>query len=156
MPLTAEDRRAGYDWKLSIWQMEVSLTQVFARPVQGREFFEEVIRDNLDLGRPDRVQLIFEKRIPTAAPGSFRTRVIQQGVSPSLHMNGARTLLANMASKVAMSKSAVGPHAENPALLTRMSISPASSARRLTLAGSLRSAATNWARPPPARIASTV
>jgi hypothetical protein len=86
MPLSREDRQAGYDWKLSIWQMEVSLTQVFARPVQGREFFEEVIRDNLDLGRPDRVQLIFEKRIAAAAPGSFRTRVIQQGVSPSLHI----------------------------------------------------------------------
>jgi len=86
MPLTAEDRQAGYDWKLSIWQMEVSLTQVFARPVRGREFFEEVIRDNLDLGRPDRVQLIFEKRIPAAAPGSFCTRVVQQGVSPSLHI----------------------------------------------------------------------
>jgi hypothetical protein len=86
MPLTAEDRQAGYDWKLSIWQMEVSLTQVFARPAQGREFFEEVIRDNLDLGRPDRVQLIFEKRIPATAPGSFRTRVIQKGVSPSLHI----------------------------------------------------------------------
>lgn len=86
MPLTAEDRQAGFDWKLSIWQMEVSLTQVFARPVQGREFFEEVIRDNLDLGRPDRVQLIFEKRISAAAPGSFRTRVIQQGVAPSLNI----------------------------------------------------------------------
>jgi hypothetical protein len=26
------------------------------RPLRGREFFEEIIRDNLDLGRPDRVQ----------------------------------------------------------------------------------------------------
>jgi hypothetical protein len=86
IPLTAEDRQAGYDWKLSIWQMEVSLTQVFARPVRGREFFEEVIRDNLDLGRPDRVQLIFEKRLSAATPGNCRTRVIQQGVAPSLHI----------------------------------------------------------------------
>jgi hypothetical protein len=86
MPLTPADRAAGYDWKLSIWQMEVSLTQVFDRPAQGREFFEQVIRDNLDLGRPDRIQLLFEKRLPKAPPGSFRTRVIQQGVSPSLHV----------------------------------------------------------------------
>ena len=86
MPLSREDRAAGYDWELSIWQMEVSLTQVFERPVQGREFFEEVIRDNLDLGRPDRVQLIFERRIGKTTPGAFRTRVIQQGVSPSLHI----------------------------------------------------------------------
>lgn len=86
MPLTSRDRAAGYDWKLSIWQMEVSLTQVFDRPVEGRKFFEEVIRDNLDLGRPDRVQLIFERRITKSTPGSFRTRVIQEGVSPSLHI----------------------------------------------------------------------
>jgi hypothetical protein len=86
MPLTTQDRQAGYDWKLSIWQMEVSLTQVFDRPVRGREFFEEVLRDNLDLGRPDRVQLIFERRIDRRTPSRFRTRVIQDGVSPSLHI----------------------------------------------------------------------
>ncbi|HEY2295613.1 MAG TPA: hypothetical protein VGM86_33325 [Thermoanaerobaculia bacterium] len=86
MPLTSADRAAGYDWKLSIWQMEVSRTQVFDRPVRGREFFEEVMRDNLDLGRPDRVQLIFERRILPSTPGKFRTRVIQDGVLPSLHI----------------------------------------------------------------------
>jgi molybdopterin/thiamine biosynthesis adenylyltransferase len=31
LPLRAEDRQAGYDWNLSIWQMEVSLTQIFDR-----------------------------------------------------------------------------------------------------------------------------
>jgi len=86
MPLSQQDRQAGYDWKLSIWQMEVSLTQIFDRPVRGREFFEEVIRDNMDLGRPDRVQLIFEKRLTKSTPSAFRTRVIQDGVSPSLHI----------------------------------------------------------------------
>lgn len=86
MPLVKEDRAAGYDWKLSIWQMEVSLTQIFDQPVRGREFFEEVIRDNMDLGRPDRVQLVFEKRVTKSTPGSFRTRVIQDGVNPSLHI----------------------------------------------------------------------
>ena len=86
MPLQEHDRKAGYDWKLSIWQMEVSLTQVLDRPVRGREFFEEVIRENIDLGRPERVQLIFDRRITKATPGSFRTRVIQNGVSPSLHV----------------------------------------------------------------------
>lgn len=86
MPLGPENRAAGYDWKLSIWQMEVSLTQVFDQPVRGREFFEEVIKDNLDLGRPDRVQLIFDRRIIKKTPGRFHTRVIQNGVHPSLHI----------------------------------------------------------------------
>jgi hypothetical protein len=87
LPLRPEDRRAGYDWDLSIWQMEVSLTQIFDRPLRGREFFEEIIRDNLDLGRPDRVQLIFDRVITKKTPGQFRTRVIQDGVHPSLHIN---------------------------------------------------------------------
>src|SRR5215471_21520130 len=61
LPLRPQDRAAGYDWSWSIWQMEVSLTQIFDRPLRGREFFEEIIRDNLDLGRPDRVQLVFDR-----------------------------------------------------------------------------------------------
>lgn len=69
LPLQAQDRKAGYDWDRSIWQMEVSLTQIFDRPVCGRGFFEEVIRDNLDLGRPDRVQLIFERVVTKKTRG---------------------------------------------------------------------------------------
>ena len=87
LPLRPADRAAGYDWSLSIWQMEVSLTQIFDRPLRGREFFEEIIRDNLDLGRPDRVQLIFDRVVTKKTPGQFRTRVIQDGVHPSLHIN---------------------------------------------------------------------
>ena len=87
LPLRPEDRAAGYDWSLSIWQMEVSLTQIFDRPLRGREFFEEIIRDNLDLGRPDRVQLIFDRVVTKKTPGEFRTRVIQDGVRPSLHID---------------------------------------------------------------------
>jgi hypothetical protein len=87
LPLRPEDRAAGYDWSLSIWQREVSLTQIFDRPLRGREFFEEIIRDNLDLGRPDRVQLIFDRVVTKKTPGQFRTRVIQDGVPPSLHIN---------------------------------------------------------------------
>ena len=62
-PFTAEDRRAGFQYQVSILQAEFSLTQVLDRPVTGRVFFEEVIRENLDIGRPDQVQLIFERGI---------------------------------------------------------------------------------------------
>jgi hypothetical protein len=34
---------------------------VLDRPVAGRIFFEQVIRENLDIGRPGQVQLIFDK-----------------------------------------------------------------------------------------------
>jgi hypothetical protein len=63
------------------------LTQIFDRPLRGPEFFEEIIRDNLDLRRPDRVQLIFDRVVTKKTPGRVRTRVIQDGVHPSLHIN---------------------------------------------------------------------
>jgi len=90
-PFTAQDRAAGIRYDLSILQAEFSLTQVLDRPVTGRIFFEEVIRENLDLGRPDKVQLIFARRITRRTPGRFRTRVITEGVVPSLHIDYKRT-----------------------------------------------------------------
>src|SRR5262245_58162752 len=75
-PFTAQDRAAGYRYELSILQAEFSLTQVLDRPLSGRIFFEEVIRENLDLGRPDQVQLVFGRRVSRQTPGRFRTRVL--------------------------------------------------------------------------------
>lgn len=90
-PFTAADRQAGYRYHISILQAEFSLTQVLDRPVTGRIFFEDVIRDNLDMGRPDQVQLIFSRRINKRTPGKFRTRVITEGVVPSLHVDYKNT-----------------------------------------------------------------
>jgi len=90
-PFTPQDRQAGYRYDLSILQAEFSLTQVLDRPLTGRVFFEEVIRENLDLGRPDQVQLIFNRRVTRKTPGRFRTRVITEGVVPSLHVDYKHT-----------------------------------------------------------------
>jgi hypothetical protein len=86
-PFPARDRQAGYQYQISILQIELSLTQVLDRPVSGRIFFEDVIRENLDIGRPKQVQLIFDRRVTKTTPGSFRTRVITDGVIPSLHID---------------------------------------------------------------------
>ena len=90
LPLGARDRAAGFDYRLSILQLEVSRTQVFDRPLRGREFFEEVIRDHLDLGRPSRVHLLFDRKIIKTTPGKFATRIITDGVIPSLHVQDKR------------------------------------------------------------------
>jgi len=90
-PFTVEDRKAGYRYDLSILQAEFSLTQVLDRPVTGRIFFEEVIRENLDIGRPDQVQLIFHRRVTKRTPGRFRTRVLTEGVTPTLHVDYKRS-----------------------------------------------------------------
>jgi hypothetical protein len=89
-PFTAADRRAGYRYDISVLQAEFSLTQMLDRPAAGRVFFEEVVRDNIDLGRPDRVSVIFDRRIQRArrrpTPSRFRTRIFTDGVTPSLHV----------------------------------------------------------------------
>ena len=94
-PFSTEDRAAGYRYDISILQAEFSLTQMQDKPVSGRVFFEQVIRDNLDTGRPDQVALIFDRRLkrrgPRATPGPFRTRVITEGVTPSLHVDYKHT-----------------------------------------------------------------
>ena len=90
-PFTPDDQRAGYRYAVSILQAEFSLTQVLDRPLTGRVFFEEVIREHLDLGRPDQVQLIFDRRVTRRTPGRFRTRVLTAGVIPSLHVDYKRS-----------------------------------------------------------------
>ena len=87
-PYPAADRKAGYRYRLSVLQAEFSLTQIWDRPRHGREFFEEVIRENIDLGRPETVQLIFARKMrkSTVAGGRCRTRIVTEGVIPSLHV----------------------------------------------------------------------
>jgi hypothetical protein len=90
-PYSPADQAAGYRYDISVLQAEFSLTQVLDKPVSGRIFFDQVIADNLAIGRPDQVGLIFDRRIvrkgPHPTPGRFRTRVITSGVTPSLHVD---------------------------------------------------------------------
>jgi hypothetical protein len=85
-PFTGADRKAGYRYDISILQAESSTTQVLDRPLHGRLFFEQVIRENLDLGRPEQIELIFNRRIPRHARARFRTRAVTQDVTPSLNV----------------------------------------------------------------------
>jgi hypothetical protein len=80
---------------VSVLQAEFSLTQMLDRPLAGRVFVEQMIRDNLDIGRPDKVGLVFDRQIhhgrkkPT--PGRFRTRIISEDVIPSVHIDYKNT-----------------------------------------------------------------
>ncbi len=81
LPLTPADRRAGYWWELSMRQVEVSRTIVFGAPRHARAFFEALIADNLDLGRPENVELIFGRAPkgrtgrPPKTPPVFKTAI---------------------------------------------------------------------------------
>ena len=79
-PLTTTDRDAGYWWELSMRQVETSRTLVFDAPRRARAFFEALVTDNLDLGRPDEVQLIFGRKIYSNTESQFSTKVVTRGV----------------------------------------------------------------------------
>ena len=90
-PFSAAEQAAGYGYDLSILQAEFALTQVLDRPRTGRLFFEQVMREHLDIGRPDQVQLIFDRRVIRSTPGRFRTRVVTAGVTPTVYVDYKRT-----------------------------------------------------------------
>jgi hypothetical protein len=77
LPLTAADKAAGYWWDISMRQVEFSRTIVFTQPRHARTFFETLVADNLDLGRPDQIEIIFGRGIarrPRTTNRSARTR----------------------------------------------------------------------------------
>ncbi|MDQ3643296.1 MAG: hypothetical protein M3450_17980 [Actinomycetota bacterium] len=86
-PLSAADRAGGYWWELSMRQVEISRTIVFDAPRRGRAFFEAVVADNLDIGRPSEVRLIFDRQVRKTTKGPFRTRVVTRGTEVTLDVN---------------------------------------------------------------------
>jgi hypothetical protein len=83
-PLRPADRAAGYFWELSMRQIEVSRTLTFDAPRHARSFFEATVRDNLDLGRPDEVKLIFSRQIYSNTKSEFATRLVTRGTDVTL------------------------------------------------------------------------
>jgi hypothetical protein len=61
LPLTGADRDAGYWWELSMRQVETSRTLVFDDDVHARAVFEALLCENMDLGRPENVELLFRR-----------------------------------------------------------------------------------------------
>jgi hypothetical protein len=94
-PFTRADEDADYRWQLSVKQIEFSTTMALDRPVSGRIFFEQLIRDNLDIGRPDKVNIVFGRTIRQRGkfktPGTFRTQVITTGTCPYLYLYYKKT-----------------------------------------------------------------
>jgi hypothetical protein len=82
LPFDRGDQRAGYWWEISMRQVEVSRTIVLDAPRQARAFFEALIADNLDIGRPANVEIIFGRRIRRDTPGVFRTTIDRPVIGP--------------------------------------------------------------------------
>ncbi|MGH3688009.1 MAG: hypothetical protein ACRDRU_13610 [Pseudonocardiaceae bacterium] len=85
LPLTEADRAAGHWWDISLRQIEVSRTLVFTAPRHARGFFEALCADNLDISRPEKMQIIFGRRVRTPPVGSYRTRLLRSGDAVTLN-----------------------------------------------------------------------
>jgi hypothetical protein len=87
LPLTEHDRAAGYWWELSMRQVETSRTLVFDAPRRARAFFEALVADNLDIGRPERIELIFKRgqRRGRPADGDYKTKIVTYGTEVNVN-----------------------------------------------------------------------
>ena len=85
LPLGAADQRAGYWWELSMAQVEVSRTIVFDAPRHARAFFEALVTDNLDLGRPDTIEIIFDRRVRADTASEFKTKIVSRGTEVTVN-----------------------------------------------------------------------
>lgn len=79
-PLTAAERDAGYPWRLSVYQAEFSDNVIFHRTEVLNRVYEDLLRDHLHLGRPDMLKVVFDRQIRRNTPGTFKTRLLRQGV----------------------------------------------------------------------------
>jgi hypothetical protein len=86
-PFTAEDRALGYGYDLAFRQLEISDTRVFDRPASGRAWFERTLPDQLTLGRPDQVAVIFDRRVSRRTPGRFHTKLINSGTDAAIQVH---------------------------------------------------------------------
>jgi hypothetical protein len=86
LPLTEEDRANGYWWDIAMRQVEVSRTIVFDAPRRARGFFEALLTDNLDIGRPEEMAIIFARRVRTPPPGGYRSRLLRTGDQVTLNV----------------------------------------------------------------------
>jgi hypothetical protein len=60
-------------------QVEVSRTVVFEDPRRARSFFEALVVDNIDIGRPEQVALVFARQLRRPTKHPYRTRIFSPG-----------------------------------------------------------------------------
>jgi len=89
LPLTDHDRADGYWWELSMRQIETSRTIVFDAPRRARGFVEALVADNLDIGRPDTLELIFGRQIRSGpkrrTQDVFNTKVVTRDTEVTMN-----------------------------------------------------------------------
>ena len=58
---------------------------MFDRARHARRVLRGVVHDNLDIGRPDQMQIVFGRRVRTPPADGYRTRLLRGGDEVSLN-----------------------------------------------------------------------
>src|ERR1700751_6487982 len=68
-------------------QVRTSRTLVFDAPRRARMFFEALVADNLHIGRPELIELIFKRgqRRGAKARGEYKTRIVTYGTEVNVN-----------------------------------------------------------------------
>ena len=80
-------------------QVEVSRTLVFDDPRRARCFFESLVQDNIGIGRPEQVAMVFARplRRPTKHP--YRERVFSSGTEVQMDFSSSTAASSNTSKK---------------------------------------------------------
>ena len=87
LPLSPADREHGFWWELSMRQVEVSRTLVFDDPRRVRAVFEELLAGNMNLGRPEHIEIIFNSKVSRKTPGVFSTRLLNRSDQVTVNLS---------------------------------------------------------------------
>lgn len=66
-------------------QVEVSRTIVSGAPRHARTFFEALVTGNLDLGRPDTIEIISGRRVRADTASEFKTKIVSRGTEVTVN-----------------------------------------------------------------------
>jgi hypothetical protein len=77
-PLSAADRAGGYWWELSMPDRGQPHSGL-RRSSPGRGYFESLVADNVGVGRPEQVAVVFARQVRKTTKEPFRTRVLGPG-----------------------------------------------------------------------------
>jgi len=85
-------------------QVEISRTLVLNYPRRARAFFEALVADNIGIGRPEDVSLVFARQ-PKSPSDRFGTRVVSRGTQVRIDFATSTPASSNTSKTVARSGS---------------------------------------------------
>lgn len=79
LPLEDQDRQNGYKHNFSLYQVEYCRNHIFKDTGTLNRLFDQLIRDNMNLGRPEWLKILFDRQIRKNTPVRPEASVLRAG-----------------------------------------------------------------------------